>query len=76
MNRKRLAVAITGARGAVHGIPPAPAFYACPASFDDAIKHTVGRVLDLFDVDHTDLVRHWEGLRPPVLNTREARNGR
>jgi 4-hydroxy-3-polyprenylbenzoate decarboxylase/2,5-furandicarboxylate decarboxylase 2 len=50
--------------------PPVPAFYTRPASLDDVINHSVGRVLDLFDVDHTDLVRRWEGLRPPVLNTR------
>ena len=31
--------------------PPVPAFYARPASLDDMIDHTVGRVLDLFDLD-------------------------
>ena len=31
--------------------PPVPAFYARPASLDDMIDHTVGRVLDLFDID-------------------------
>ena len=31
--------------------PPVPAFYARPASLDDMIDHTVGRVLDLFDMD-------------------------
>lgn len=45
--------------------PPVPAFYVRPASLDDMVNHTVGRVLDLFDVDHIDLVKRWEGLRRP-----------
>ena len=45
--------------------PPVPAFYVRPASLDDMVNHTVGRVLDLFDVEHTDLVTRWEGLRQP-----------
>ena len=44
---------------------PVPAFYVRPASLDDMVNHTVGRVLDLFDVDHSDLVKRWEGLRRP-----------
>lgn len=43
--------------------PPVPAFYVRPASLDDMVNHTVGRVLDLFDVEHSDLVHRWEGLR-------------
>jgi flavin prenyltransferase len=31
--------------------PPVPAFYAKPDSLEDMIDHTVGRVLDLFDID-------------------------
>ena len=31
--------------------PPVPAFYAKPDSLDDMVEHTVGRVLDLFDID-------------------------
>jgi 4-hydroxy-3-polyprenylbenzoate decarboxylase len=38
--------------------PPVPAFYSKPASLDDMVAHTVGRVLDLFDLPHT-LVRRW-----------------
>ena len=45
--------------------PPVPAFYSRPASLDDMVNHTVGRVLDLFDVDHAELVERWEGLRRP-----------
>jgi len=38
--------------------PPVPAFYNRPQSVDDIVSHTVGRVLDLFDVD-TGHVRRW-----------------
>ncbi len=31
--------------------PPVPAFYAKPATIDDMVDHSVGRVLDLFDID-------------------------
>jgi 4-hydroxy-3-polyprenylbenzoate decarboxylase len=31
--------------------PPVPAFYARPDSIADMVDHTVGRVLDLFDID-------------------------
>jgi 4-hydroxy-3-polyprenylbenzoate decarboxylase len=39
-------------------LPPVPAFYALPQSVDDIVNHTVGRALDLFDID-TGLVRRW-----------------
>jgi 4-hydroxy-3-polyprenylbenzoate decarboxylase len=35
-----------------------PAFYTRPESLDDVIDHTVGRVLDYFDIE-TDMVRRW-----------------
>jgi 4-hydroxy-3-polyprenylbenzoate decarboxylase len=38
--------------------PPMPGFYAKPKSIDDLVNHTVGRVLDLFDID-TGLVKRW-----------------
>jgi flavin prenyltransferase len=31
--------------------PPVPAFYSRPDSITDMVDHTVGRVLDLFDID-------------------------
>jgi len=43
--------------------PPVPAFYTRPASLDDMIDHTLGRVLDLFDID-LGLVRRWTGPKP------------
>ena len=38
--------------------PPVPAFYNNPQSIDDIVNHSVGRVLDLFDID-IGLVRRW-----------------
>ncbi len=40
--------------------PPMPAFYNQPQTIDDLINHSVGRVLDLFDID-AGAVRRWEG---------------
>ena len=38
--------------------PPVPAFYARPASLDEMIDQTVGRVLDLFGLE-SEAVRRW-----------------
>lgn len=38
--------------------PPVPAFYNRPKTLDDIVDHTVGRVLDLFDLD-TGKVKRW-----------------
>ena len=38
--------------------PPVPAFYSHPASIDDLVTHSVGRVLDLFGLD-LDGLRRW-----------------
>jgi 4-hydroxy-3-polyprenylbenzoate decarboxylase len=39
-------------------MPPVPAFYAKPQSLDEMIDHSVGRALDLFDID-IGAVRRW-----------------
>lgn len=39
-------------------MPPVPAFYHRPNSVDDIVNQTVGRALDLFDLD-LDLVQRW-----------------
>jgi flavin prenyltransferase len=39
-------------------VPPVPAFYPRPRTVDDIIAHTVGRCLDLFDID-IELVKRW-----------------
>ncbi|WP_145749845.1 UbiX family flavin prenyltransferase [Nitrospirillum amazonense] len=43
--------------------PPVPALYIRPDSVDELVDHTVGRVLDLFDIDSGRL-RRW-GEAPP-----------
>ncbi|MEM7284596.1 MAG: UbiX family flavin prenyltransferase [Pseudomonadota bacterium] len=43
-------------------VPPMPAFYNQPQSVDDIVNHTVGRVLDLFDID-AGIVKRWEGTK-------------
>ena len=40
--------------------PPVPAFYARPESLDAMVTQGVGRVLDLFDLPLSDIVR-WQG---------------
>jgi 4-hydroxy-3-polyprenylbenzoate decarboxylase len=44
--------------------PPVPAFYAKPENLDAMIGHTVGRVLDLFDIDTGDVKRWGEKVGP------------
>jgi 4-hydroxy-3-polyprenylbenzoate decarboxylase len=41
--------------------PPVPAFYARPASIAEMMDHTLGRVLDLFDIE-LGTVRRWGGM--------------
>lgn len=38
--------------------PPLPAFYTRPATIEDVIDQTVGRALDLFDID-AGVVKRW-----------------
>jgi 4-hydroxy-3-polyprenylbenzoate decarboxylase len=44
--------------------PPVPALYARPASIEEMVDHTLGRVLDLFDIE-LGAVRRWGGLPGP-----------
>jgi 4-hydroxy-3-polyprenylbenzoate decarboxylase len=39
-------------------MPPVPGFYARPRTVDDIVNQTVGRALDLFDID-AGVVRRW-----------------
>ncbi len=41
--------------------PPVPAFYHKPRKIENLIDHTVGRVLDLLDIEN-DLFPRWAGL--------------
>jgi len=54
----RTMAAVTEAGAIVY--PPVPAFYAQPKSLSDMIDHTLGRVLDLFDIE-IGKVRRWTG---------------
>jgi 4-hydroxy-3-polyprenylbenzoate decarboxylase len=40
--------------------PPMPAFYSQPQTIDDLVNHSVGRILDLFDLD-PGILKRWEG---------------
>ena len=39
-------------------MPPVPAFYHRPATIDDLVTQTVGRALDLFDIETG--IRRWK----------------
>lgn len=43
-------------------LPPIPAFYNEPRSIGDIVDHTVGKILDLMDIENS-LFKRWEG--PP-----------
>lgn len=62
----RSMAAVTEAGAIVY--PPVPAFYARPASLEEMVDHTVGRVLDLFGFDSRG-VRRWD----PMTNRQEPR---
>jgi 4-hydroxy-3-polyprenylbenzoate decarboxylase len=54
----RSMAAVTEAGAIVY--PPVPAFYAQPKSLDEMVDHTLGRLLDLFEID-VGVVRRWSG---------------
>jgi 4-hydroxy-3-polyprenylbenzoate decarboxylase len=47
--------------------PPVPAFYAKPESLEQMVDHTLGRVLDLFEIENSAVSR-WGGLNS-IKNT-------
>jgi flavin prenyltransferase len=55
----RLAAQLTEIGGVV--MPPLPAFYPRPASIEDIVDHTVGRVLQRLGLSVEGLVEEWEG---------------
>ena len=52
-------VAVTEMGGII--FPPVPAFYGHAKSIDDLVNHTVGRVLDLYGVQH-ETIKRWQGM--------------
>lgn len=57
----RSMAAVTEAGAIVY--PPVPAFYAKPASLEDMVDQTLGRVLDLFGLEDSG-VRRWDPTAP------------
>jgi len=55
--------------------PPVPAFYGKAKSIDAIVNHTVGRVLDLFDV-HQDSIVRWEGMQAPATKSTARSKGK
>jgi flavin prenyltransferase len=58
LHRGHLAAMLAAADAGAVVLPPTPGFYGSPKTVDDLINFTVGRVLDLFDVEHS-LLRRW-----------------
>lgn len=42
-------------------MPPVPAFYHKPQTIQDIVDHTVGKMLDMFSIEHT-LFQRWSGI--------------
>jgi len=43
-------------------MPPVPSFYHRPQTIQDIIDHTVGKMLDIFHIEH-ELFQRWSGLQ-------------
>jgi len=54
-------------------MPPVPAFYSKPQNLDDIVTHTVGRMLDLFDIPLPGLSR-WGDQAPQSQSTNDDGN--
>lgn len=55
--------------------PPMPAFYSDPQTIDDLVNHSVGRILDLFDLD-AGILKRWEGPPQRIKKTPEESQGK
>jgi 4-hydroxy-3-polyprenylbenzoate decarboxylase len=55
--------------------PPLPGFYAKPETIAELVDHTIGRVLDLFDLD-VGLVRRWRETETSPLAPRKPKGKR
>jgi len=44
--------------------PIVPAFYSKPKTIADIVDHTIGRMLDLFDIE-TGVVKRWKDQQQP-----------
>jgi len=48
--------------------PPVPAFYYKPRTIQELIDHTIGKVLNIFDIKH-NLFPRWSGMHDEKRNT-------
>ncbi|MGA9911161.1 MAG: UbiX family flavin prenyltransferase [Paraburkholderia sp.] len=62
----RSMAAVTESGGIIY--PPVPAFYAKPASLEEMVDYTLGRVLDLFGL-RTPITGRWTGAGNAVATT-------
>jgi 4-hydroxy-3-polyprenylbenzoate decarboxylase len=53
--------------------PPVPAFYARPQNLEEMIDHSVGRGLDMFDIE-LGVVRRWRKQAEHVLTLYEVKS--
>jgi polyprenyl P-hydroxybenzoate/phenylacrylic acid decarboxylase-like protein len=66
-------VQVTEMGGVIY--PPVPAFYSHARGVDGIVNHTVGRVLDLFGVEH-DRIKRWQGINGgPAGNSEPEKRG-
>ena len=56
-------------------VPPMTTFYNRPKTIDDMVNHTVGRVLDLFDLD-PGIVKRWDGGQRQSAPSQHCVNGK
>jgi len=59
----RLMARVTEMGGVI--LPPMPAFYHRPETISEIIDHSIGKILDLFDITH-QLFRRWPGGDPDI----------
>jgi 4-hydroxy-3-polyprenylbenzoate decarboxylase len=60
LHRGHLQLMLSAASQGAVILPPVPAFYHQPKTITDLIHHTVGKVLDCFDIQH-QLFTRWQG---------------
>ncbi len=60
LHRGHLELMLSAASQGAVILPPMPAFYHQPKTITDLIHHTIGKVLDCFDIPH-QLFDRWEG---------------
>lgn len=62
----RSMAAVTEAGAIVY--PPVPAFYTKPKSLEEMVDHSLGRVLDLFNIE-SGTVKRWSGIKHSKTQT-------